>query len=300
MENILLEAYEHYNHGRYKACLDYLNQFLKIDNQSEAGLAVRYFDILGRASYMQGMYDEASRAVSEANKVGGEEVMLNLTQALTVTNNLLLQSPEPFSTPDWAIDKAVLRIGGSLPHTYQTALNNARSIFDANSQTGYGGNIDLIIDAHQMPLLNDDEFDVVCSSHTIEHLVNPLLALEEWRRVLKPNGYILSIIPNKVMTFDHKRDLTSLEHLIEDYHSKKTDINWHHVLEDLRMHDMDRDAHWKGDKKAHFKDVIKGPQFNIHVHVFDLPLVYVMHEYAGFKTLGCFEADVGIYYFGKK
>jgi len=300
MENILLEAYEHYNHGRYKACLDYLNEFLKIDNESEASLAVRYFDILGRASYMQGMYDEASRAVSEAKKVGGEEVMLNLTQALTVTNNLLSQSPEPFSTPDWAIDKAVLRIGGSLPHTYQTALNNARSIFDANSQTGYGGNIDLIIDAHQMPMLNDGEFDVVCSSHTIEHLINPLLALEEWRRVLKPNGYILSIIPNKVMTFDHKRDLTSLEHLIEDYNSKKTDINWHHVLEDLRMHDMDRDAHWKGDKKAHFKDVIKGPKFNIHVHVFDLPLVYVMHEYAGFKTLGCFEADVGIYYFGKK
>lgn len=215
-------------------------------------------------------------------------------------NDVIKKAPPPFNLPAWAYKKEILRVGGLLPLAFESSLESAKRIFDTNSQVGYGGKVDMLIDAHHMPMLKDGEFDVVCSSHTIEHLINPLLALEEWRRLLKPQGLILSIIPNKANTFDHLREVTSLEHLISDYQSKKTSINWFHVLEDLRMHDMKRDAYWAGDKEAHFSDVIKAPMFNIHVHVFDLPLVYVMHEYVGFKTLGCFESDISIYYFGKK
>lgn len=299
--SIAIESlFDLYNARQYDRCLEQLRLTPAPGLQDGTPQALAYHDLRGRVCYMLGLYDEARACVREGNEAGQAQAMEPLTRALDDALGLLAMTPVPFSTSAWALGKDVLRIGGSISHPFQVHLGHAARVFDANSQTGYTQSVDLLLDAHQMPMLQDGEFDVVCSAHTIEHLVNPLLALEEWRRVLRPGGHILSVIPNKATTFDHRRQLTSLQHLIGDYESKRTDIDWHHVLEFLRERDVDRDVVYKGDRQAHFKHVSEAPKFNVHVHVFDLPLVYVMHEFAGFKTLGCFEADVGIYYFGQK
>ena len=300
MTTSIASLYELFNAKQYDACMQQLQSVTPADLAADAAATVAYHDLYGRVCYMLGLYDQAEKSVAAGAAVGGAQQLAPLTQAVADARNLLAKAPAVFSSGDWARGKDVLRIGGSITHPYQVQLAQAQRVFDTNSQTGYTANVDLLLDAHRMPSLKDGEFDAVCSAHTIEHLINPLLALEEWRRVLKPGGLILSVVPNKEKTFDHKRPLTTLEHLIEDYKSGSTALNWHHVLEFLRGHDVDRDIAYKGDKEAHFRHVIDAPQFNVHVHVFDLPLVYVMHEYAGFKTLGAFEADVGIYYFGQK
>ncbi len=300
MSTSLESLYELYNAKHYDECMARLRESTPADAAVDAASAVAYHDLYGRVCYMLGLYDEAQKSVDAGNAAGGALRMAPLVQAVADARNLLGKAPAVFASGEWARDKDVLRIGGSITHPFQVHLGMAHRVCDTNSQTGYTQNVDLLLDAHRMPSLKDEEFDVVCSAHTIEHLINPLLALQEWRRVLKPGGLIFSVIPNKEKTFDHKRPLTTLEHLIEDYKSGSTELNWHHVLEFLRGHDVDRDIAYKGDKEAHFRHVIDAPQFNVHVHVFDLPLVYVMHEYAGFKTLGAYEADVGVYYFGQK
>lgn len=52
------------------------------------------------------------------------------------------------------------------------------------------GNID-----NNLPF-DDDIFDVVVCSEVIEHLFNPIEALEEIRRVLKPEGFLVLTTPN--------------------------------------------------------------------------------------------------------
>jgi SAM-dependent methyltransferase len=41
----------------------------------------------------------------------------------------------------------------------------------------------------------DNAFDVVFSNHSLEHVPNPILALKEMRRVLKPGGKLLLVLP---------------------------------------------------------------------------------------------------------
>jgi SAM-dependent methyltransferase len=214
------------------------------------------------------------------------------------------QLPEVLTARDgeYFEGKTALRIGGRV-RLLDRWLDRCAEVIDLNAtETRFGASnhASVIGDAHDLRHLADQSVDVVASSHTIEHLVNPLLALREWRRVLKPGGYLYSSVPNHVHTFDHRRTVTTLEHLIEDLQSGNVAVDWLHVCEFLRNHDCERDLVFKGDKKRHFGEFMQAPHLRTHYHVFDLPLVYVMHQYAGFDTLSCFESDISVHWLGRR
>lgn len=52
-------------------------------------------------------------------------------------------------------------------------------------------------DAQRLAGLRDDSFDFVYSSHTLEHMVDPISALRNWWRVVKPGGYLILYIPHR-------------------------------------------------------------------------------------------------------
>ena len=73
-------------------------------------------------------------------------------------------------------------------------------------------------DAQKMAGVVDETFDFVFSSHCLEHMRDPLEALRNWMRILKPGGYIVFAIPEEDLyeqgifpsTFnrDHKNTFT--------------------------------------------------------------------------------------------
>jgi len=77
--------------------------------------------------------------------------------------------------------------------------------------------VDYQADANYLPEIDSASLDYVCASHVLEHLTNPIKAILEWVRILKPGGLLWLRIPDKRKTFDRTRDNTSLRHLIEDY-----------------------------------------------------------------------------------
>jgi SAM-dependent methyltransferase len=87
----------------------------------------------------------------------------------------------------------------------------------------------------------DGTYDAVLSSHVLEHLANPLGALAEWRRVVRPGGYVLLIVPHRDATFDHRRPVTTLEHLREDAERETAEDDLTHLEEILSLHDLERD-----------------------------------------------------------
>jgi len=87
----------------------------------------------------------------------------------------------------------------------------------------------------------DDTYDAVLSSHVLEHLANPLGALAEWKRVVRPGGYVLLIVPHRDATFDHRRPVTTIEHLREDAARDTPEGDLTHLDEILRLHDLERD-----------------------------------------------------------
>ncbi|HEX6770824.1 MAG TPA: class I SAM-dependent methyltransferase, partial [Acidobacteriaceae bacterium] len=59
-----------------------------------------------------------------------------------------------------------------------------------------------IHDATNLSSIADGSYDFLLASHILEHVANPLRALREFRRVLKPKGHALILVPNRVLTFD--------------------------------------------------------------------------------------------------
>lgn len=64
-------------------------------------------------------------------------------------------------------------------------------------------------DAQFLKGLKDSTFDFVYSSHTLEHLVDPAIALKNWWRILKPNGYLILYLPHRDL-YEKKMTLPSL------------------------------------------------------------------------------------------
>lgn len=52
-------------------------------------------------------------------------------------------------------------------------------------------------DAQHLAGVDDESFDFVHSSHCLEHLHDPLQALRNWLRVVKPAGYVIFTVPDE-------------------------------------------------------------------------------------------------------
>jgi ubiquinone/menaquinone biosynthesis C-methylase UbiE len=78
--------------------------------------------------------------------------------------------------------------------------------------------VDILADGERLESISDSTEDFVIANHFIEHCQNPIGALENIFRVLKPGGTLYLAIPDKRNSFDAERSVTTLEHLMRDYH----------------------------------------------------------------------------------
>jgi SAM-dependent methyltransferase len=99
----------------------------------------------------------------------------------------------------------------------------------------------LIGEAGKLDTVPNDAYDALLASHVVEHLANPLGALAEWQRVVRPGGYVLLIVPHRDGTFDHRRPITSLAHLQADAARETGEDDLTHLEEILELHDIARD-----------------------------------------------------------
>lgn len=111
-------------------------------------------------------------------------------------------------------------IGGSAHNSFGLDTKNV-DITDENSQykkaevevCGEQLKVDIVAPGDDLPFENNS-VDFILSSHVLEHFYDPIKALKEWYRVIRPGGYIFAIIPHKERTFDKDRTRTTLEELI--------------------------------------------------------------------------------------
>lgn len=90
---------------------------------------------------------------------------------------------------------------------------------------------DYVTDIQTLSGISDNTLDFIVACHVIEHTANPIAAIEACHRALKAGGTLVLVVPDMGKTFDSKRQLTSLEHLIEDYESPSRDRDLDHYEE---------------------------------------------------------------------
>jgi SAM-dependent methyltransferase len=158
---------------------------------------------------------------------------------------------------DWfntLVDKKGLEIGGpsqtGLPF-YEVCRSMDNVIFSKNTLWSIHtdeykyhphktGNV-LVHDAVDLSSIPNQQYDFVFSSHCLEHIANPLKAVKEWFRVTKNNGHLILILPEKSKCFDHKRDYTSFQTLLQQYEKQVGEDDLSTLPEILEKHDLTMD-----------------------------------------------------------
>lgn len=142
----------------------------------------------------------------------------------------------------------------------------------------------LICEGTELPV-NDQAYDCLISSHSLEHIANPIKALLEWRRVIRDGGFLLLILPNREFTFDWRRPITPLEHIREDFQRGTPETDLFHLDEILALHDLTRDL--PAGTPEQFKErCLRNAEFRaIHHHVFDAGRAAQLVKEVGFSIV---------------
>ncbi|HWN23405.1 MAG TPA: methyltransferase domain-containing protein [Gaiellaceae bacterium] len=144
----------------------------------------------------------------------------------------------------------------------------------------------LIRDATNLAGIADGSYDVLLSSHTLEHLANPLGALAEWKRVVGPAGHLILVVPHSENTFDHRRPVTTLAHLEADLAHSTAEDDDTHLQEFMELCDLRRVPERLSRVAFETRTRQQLENRTVHHHVFDTELVGRLLDRAGFRMLG--------------
>ena len=133
--------------------------------------------------------------------------------------------------------------------------------------------------------VQDGAYDVLLSSHNLEHFANPVKALKEWRRVLKSNGALVLVLPYYRQTFDHRRRPTTVDHMFRDFEMNIGEDDLTHLPEILEKHDLEMDPLAGTIDQFHKRSLDNFSNRCLHHHVFDEHNSRDLLSRAGFEVL---------------
>jgi SAM-dependent methyltransferase len=76
---------------------------------------------------------------------------------------------------------------------------------------------DVVDDGARLGSFTDASLDFVVANHMLEHVEDPIAALEHQLRVLRRHGVLYLTLPDARDSFDAERERTTIEHLLRDH-----------------------------------------------------------------------------------
>jgi SAM-dependent methyltransferase len=126
---------------------------------------------------------------------------------------------------------------------------------------------------------HDSSLRYVATSHVIEHVANPLAAFREWYRVLRHGGVIYMVVPDRRLTWDHPRPLTTVAHSIDDFHRSVTQVDGVHIDDFVYGVDWSQfspgttaesvEAERRAMAERFHAAITDGHEINIHFHTYE-------------------------------
>lgn len=117
------------------------------------------------------------------------------------------------------------------------------------------------------PFFDNNAFDFVVNSHVLEHVCNPGRQIMEWLRVIRPGGVLYMIVPDKNYCFDRKRQVTPIQHLLQEFKDNISEVSIDHYY-DYMINTSGEHGHIYDCSDASIEKCYKA-QNSIHVHTFD-------------------------------
>ena len=153
------------------------------------------------------------------------------------------------------INKVGVEIGGPSSHTGNIIYQNASMLDNIifSNHTVWSNHTDeynfypnkkgkvIINDSVNISIVHNDCYDFVFASHVLEHIANPLKAVQEWLRIIKNEGVIIIVVPEKSVCFDHKRNYSKFSTLLSQYEKNIGEDDLSTLPEILSNHDLSLD-----------------------------------------------------------
>ena len=157
-----------------------------------------------------------------------------------------------------------------------------------------------ILEATNLSTIESSKYDFLLSSNCLEHSANPIKAIIEWRRIMKPAAFFVLVLPNKKNNFDHRRPTTTFDHILNDYTNNINEGDLTHLKEIMDLHDLSMDS-----PAGSFEDFEKRSLDNnnnrmLHHHIFDLKLIGEILKYTNFKIIHTCEMVQNYYVLAQK
>ncbi len=124
---------------------------------------------------------------------------------------------------------------------------------------------DVIDEGERLGKFADESLDFVIANHMLEHVEDPIEALHNFLRVLRPGGILFLTLPDARHTFDGRRTRTTIEHLLRD-HDEGPQVSRREHYEDIaRIIDCVPE-----EQVAERADEIAADPARHHFHVWEL------------------------------
>jgi hypothetical protein len=98
--------------------------------------------------------------------------------------------------------------------------------------------VDLLDDGELLSTIADESQDFIVANHFLEHCENPIGTILRHLGKLRAGGVLFYAVPDKRFTFDFRRNVTPLEHMIADYEQGPERSRREHYDEWVRLVDV--------------------------------------------------------------
>ncbi|HEX7058265.1 MAG TPA: class I SAM-dependent methyltransferase [Solirubrobacterales bacterium] len=131
--------------------------------------------------------------------------------------------------------------------------------------------VDAIDDGERLTTIPDASQDFIVANHFLEHCEDPIATIGTHLSKLKPGGILFYAVPDKRYTFDFRRPLTPLDHMIGDHEGGAEESRREHYEEWSRL--VTEESDWKpDDPEAEERAIavarrLEADRYSIHMHV---------------------------------
>lgn len=129
--------------------------------------------------------------------------------------------------------------------------------------------VELVDDAQTLATVPDASQDFVLAAHVLQHVEDPIGALKQLLRALRPEGVIVLALPDRRQGLDARRPPTSLKHVLADHAEGPERSRAAHYREWAELVDLPLGHVAAEDVAAHAAALERGGH-DIHFHCWTL------------------------------
>src|ERR1700754_2681666 len=130
--------------------------------------------------------------------------------------------------------------------------------------------VDMVDDGETLATIAAESQDFIIANHFLEHTENPIGTIETHLGKLRPGGVLFYAVPDKRFTFDFRRPVTPIEHMVADHEEGPERSRAGHFREWSRFvleHDppADADTGWEERQIEAVAGQLEAQNYSIHM-----------------------------------